>query len=200
MSRKAAVVEVGGVDEWLVSLTGEPSRRMDKVYRWGPWIMATDGALLAAIPDDGRDAPEPPFGSTRVLEQIRAELPHPQSFRLAALRKWCGPIGEECGECCEGFVPHRTVDRLGTIGGVLFNRRQLRRLLNTPLGESVTLSHHADPMHPISVVGTGWRGLLMPMRTDGDALERARPIEKAHRKPRRATPPTSAAKQMEDER
>lgn len=144
---------------------------LHKLLRWPGWIVATDGQILAAIPDDGREA-EDHDGSTRLIDWLTAALPSPVELPLDALREWAGPEWTEGGECiCDCGHEHRrpvgpdSKDRLGTIGDViLFNRRLLARLLDGAPGETVTISGQDYPMKPILLRGEAWSGFLMPIR------------------------------------
>jgi hypothetical protein len=73
-----------------------------KPWRFGQWLVATQGHLLVAVADDGRDADSIPDRFKKAEHYLTASLQDAVAVPFAELRKFAGvvcPAFVECEEC-----------------------------------------------------------------------------------------------------
>lgn len=167
--------------------------------RFGSWRACTDGRIAVGVRGDEKQATEAPQVVERTLrgyfEAKRNDWSAP--LDIGELLDWCGPAEDHMDGPCAACDETRRVpctcncghqheapcygcrldryegDRIGDIGRVRFSRRLLAAILDGAPGETVQLSPGDGGRDPVLLHGSGWRGVLMPMRNgeDTDAIE-----------------------------
>lgn len=161
-----------GVSSGLQASPGGAAFDVDALREWcGPSSEPCPGC-------DGEQTPQRPCPDCRGKGETSCECIDCGHEHTAPC-EGCGGDGTVDGcESCGGLgqVGEDELDRIGSIGDVLFNRRKMARLL--ALAPSGTVRISATQSHePVVVVADDWRGLVMPIRGESERVGTPDPIE-----------------------